>query len=87
MAATVVIVQEGVRYHAARHTFTDTGWGSFDSGELTAEDFTPVGLDLCPATSSTLAFGYSRENSSSGGGYTNIHGVDEWSVTISGVQY
>ena len=84
VGASVWVLQDGVRYRASLGQFTETTWTSFDSGALTADDFAPAGLDLCPSTPTPLAFGYTRSNTNTNGSVpqVNVHGIDEWSVTI-----
>jgi hypothetical protein len=84
VGANVFVVQNGIRYLAkVTSTFTETTWTSYVSGDLAAADFSPAGLDLCPGTATELSFGYYRWNSNTGGGtVTNVHGIDQWSVTV-----
>ena len=72
-------------YHVDAGSFSNSDWTAYDSGQLTAADFTPSGLDLCPSSPSTITFGYSRSSTNASAGTTlfQSHGIDEWSVTIS----
>jgi hypothetical protein len=82
VGAWVWIKQDGVRFNGPAEAFTNTSWGNYDTGDLTATQFAP-GLDLCPVTTSTLTFGIGRSNTTNGAiPITMVHGIDDWSVTI-----
>ena len=82
VGAWVWIKLDGVRFNGPSSTFNDLGWTPYDSGPLTGADF-GSGVDLCPTTATTLTFGFGRSNTNNGAPtITNVHGIDEWSVTI-----
>ena len=86
------IFQDGVFYRSLTSTgvfyaLTDTTWTTFSLAGLTAADFTSF-TGTHPnfsATGDPMQFGYLRSNGLFNEVITNVHGIDNWTVTINPV--
>jgi len=82
---TLFIVEQGGTVYSMFITggqFTSEQWEHVALPGLTAQDFTPAGLDFS-ASGTPITFGYARTNTINGTGViTTQHGIDNWRVEI-----
>ncbi len=87
IGSTPALRQDGIIYFGPSLEYTNLSWQTATLSDLTASDFSNAGLNPdFGATGSVIEFGYGRSNSNTGAGiYSTVHGIDNWSYTITQV--